>query len=75
MSPTVMPTAARATPIMLSLPVVDAPDFEELAAAELDEVAADEAAEPVCVPAAVGVADAAGYMAPRALISKGWDSA
>jgi len=78
MSPTAMPTAARATPIMLNLPVADAPDLEEEEPAEEVDAAADAvseavAAEPVAVPEALGVADAGGYAEPRALISNGCD--
>lgn len=60
MSPTAMPTVARAAPIMLSLPAVDEPEFLELPEAGLVALTLAEAAVPVCVPEAVGVADAAG---------------
>ena len=68
-----MTTAAIANPnsAVEILALIVAPFFD---GAEVDE--ADAAvAEAVWVPLAEGVADAGGYVEPRGLISKGWDSA
>jgi len=65
MSPTAIPTRAKAEPITLSLALI-APFVEVDEAAVVvvepdpEAVAAAEAAEPVCVPEAEGVAEASG---------------
>jgi len=67
MNPKSTPTATSPSPAADNLALDDAPPLE---GEEVDEALA---AEPVWVPATVGVADVAGYAAPKALISKGCD--
>lgn len=61
-------TAAKPSPAAEILELIVAPFF--FGEVEVDDAEA-AVAEPVWVPLAEGVADAGGYVEPRALISKG----